>query len=139
MTYSSPSSCSVLMSKFTLVSPTRWLCPRARSLTLCRRCKLSLQLLDPLLGVRRLVVERSELDEPLVGVDRDGQLARLLRCVRKLELRGGIARLELRDLRVDVGQLLRSRLPLAQRLAVALARLGTDRLRDRVGDVVECP
>src|SRR4029079_4503936 len=93
ITSRSPSSCSVLISKFTLVplelSRFCAVSPRRESLTLGRRAE-RLDLLARVGGVR---VVRRELDEELVGGDRGSRVAGVLRCLREEQLIGRLGRL----------------------------------------------
>src|SRR4051812_37126925 len=86
MTYDSPPSCSVLMSKF-MRPPGIGVGPGGilLFLLLCRRGRCRRQLLDQRLDLRRARRAGVQLEVPLVGLDGGRRVSALLRGLRELE------------------------------------------------------
>src|SRR6476620_4162348 len=140
ITYRSPSSCSVVISKFTLRPPELLrICavsPRRESLTLGGRAER----LDLLARVGRVRIVGRELDECLVRRDRGRGVARVLGRLGEQQLVGRLGRLvQRRDLLVHALELLCGRLPRLERRVEALVGALTRGLRDRIGDRVQRP
>src|SRR6476659_1168944 len=140
MKYRSPSSFTVLMSKFKSRPPElSRVCavsPRRESLTLGGRAER----LDLLARVRRVRIVRRDLDEGPVRGDRSGGVAGVLGGRGEEQLVGRLDGLaQRRDLLVDALELLCGRLPRLERRVEALVGAEARSLRDRIGDRVQRP